>query len=762
MKNIWCLLLILICSAYGIPADAQHSQSLSGKVLSEGGQAIANAHIIIGSNHYHAISDENGKFRFSSLPNGIYDLTISHVGYQAIHSSIDLSSEQKPLTFHLKHKRYWSPSVVVTATRTVRELEEVPEPVTVISKKQIESLGTNRLSTVLTEQTGLTLTTNHGTGLQVQGFSSEYTKIMIDGQPLIGRTAGTFNLDRIAIGNIKQVEIIKGPSSALWGSDALAGVVNIITQKGTRPFELGIDSRYATNQTMDLGLNISTEKKGWKNDFFFNRNSSEGYSLSSNALSQTVPEYANYTVSYHTEVMISDHIDAEFQGRYYREKQHNTDYLGKQDNPTLLDDEALQEDYSISPTLHFDLGSKTTVELSHYFSRYRTDTQLHFQQGDSLYTRSIFDQYFNKLELQLNQNWNAKHATTTGIGFKDEQLKAKRYAGTPVFNSYFGFIQHEWLSTDLLSIIGGLRYDAHSEYSSQFSPKLSVRFEIIDWLDLRASAGSGFKAPDFRQLFLNFTNPTVGYSVFGSSNVKEKVRLLQADGKIKQQLLPLDQLKEIKAEHSWAYNFGINLHPRKQLSLQLNFFRNNVDDLIETAPIAHKTNGQSVFSYLNLEEVYTQGIEAQLRWTPIRQLKITGGYQLLDARRKIEQSRTVQDDNGEVIEKNVVSYKPMFNRSKHSANLKIFYRWETLDINANIRGNWHGKYGLIDINGNNFVDGDEYSDSFIIWKTAISKTFNNRFTLQLGIDNLFGFTRPGNLSYLPGRKFYGKLSLQLY
>ncbi|NGP87699.1 TonB-dependent receptor [Fodinibius halophilus] len=762
MKNFWCFTLFIVVTAGTLSVKGQPTSSLTGKVLTADEQPIVNAHITIDNNHYHTVSDTQGMFDFSSMPAGTHKIVISHVGYKPLHKTIELDNQPEVLTFHLKSKRYQSSAVVVTATRTPRDIEEVPEPVTVISDKQIEALGNNRLSTVLAEQTGLSLTSNHGTGLQVQGFTSEYTKIMINGQPLIGRTAGTFNLDRITVGNIKQIEIIKGPSSALWGSDALAGVVNIITQEGTRPFELGVDARYGTNQTMDLGLDLSARRKGWKNDVYFNRNSSQGYSLSPNALSQTVPEYANYTGSYHTEVTVSDRIDTEFQGRYYRETQNSIDYLGSRDNPTMLDGEALQEDYSLSPTLHFNLASKTRAELSHYFSRYRTDTQLHYQQGDSLYNRSKFDQYFNKTELQLNQNWNAIHATTAGAGYKHEQLKAKRYAGSPIFNSYFGFIQHEWMPNDRLDIIGGLRYDAHSEYSSQLSPKLSARYELFTWLDLRASAGSGFKAPDFRQLFLNFTNPTVGYSVFGSSNLKEKIRSLQADGKIKQILQPLDQLKEIKAEHSWAYNVGLNLQPKEQLSLRINLFRNNVNNLIESAPIAHKTNGQSVFSYFNLEEVYTQGIEAQLRWNPVRQLKITAGYQLLDARRKIEETKTVQDDNGEIVEKNAVSYEPMFNRSKHTANLKVFYNWQALDIDANIRGKWHGKYGRMDTNGNNFVDSDEYQDGYMTWNTAIAKTIQNRYTLQLGVENLFDFTRPGDLSYLPGRKFYAKFSLQLY
>ena len=108
-------------------------------------------------------------------------------------------------------------------------------PILVVSKQEIQQSGNIRLSEVLSEQLGLYLVENHGTGLQMQGFDPEYTLILIDNKPVIGRTAGTLDLTRLTVGNIEQVEVVKGPSSALWGSDALAGVINIITDKGSNP-----------------------------------------------------------------------------------------------------------------------------------------------------------------------------------------------------------------------------------------------------------------------------------------------------------------------------------------------------------------------------------------------------------------------------------------------------------------------------------------------------------------------------------------------
>ncbi|MEY4930965.1 MAG: hypothetical protein RI909_1689, partial [Bacteroidota bacterium] len=118
--------------------------------------------------------------------------------------------------------------IIVTATRNERTVGALPMPVSLIPKNQIKTMGSLRLNDVLTEQTGLVVVPQinaQGNGIQIQGFNPDYTLILIDGEPIIGRYTGSLELSRIAIGNIKQIEIVKGPSSSLYGSDALAGVI---------------------------------------------------------------------------------------------------------------------------------------------------------------------------------------------------------------------------------------------------------------------------------------------------------------------------------------------------------------------------------------------------------------------------------------------------------------------------------------------------------------------------------------------------------
>ncbi len=149
--------------------------------------------------------------------------------------------------------------VVVTATRNERTMGALPMPVSLVLKSQIKTMGSLRLNDVLTEQTGLAIVpqvNGSGNGLQLQGFNPDYTLILIDGEPLIGRYTGSLELSRLTVGNIKQIEIVKGPSSSLYGSDALAGVVNIITERPQQT-KGSFFARYGTNNTSDLSADYS-------------------------------------------------------------------------------------------------------------------------------------------------------------------------------------------------------------------------------------------------------------------------------------------------------------------------------------------------------------------------------------------------------------------------------------------------------------------------------------------------------------------------
>lgn len=741
-----------------------HAQVLEGRVSDQGGIPLNDAHIRIQGTNVSTATDERGLFKLNldGITGNSFTLLVTLVGYEAQSFELDRQNvANRVLTITLKETVYQSETVVVTATRTRRDIEEVSIPVTVVSGDEIRNSGSMRLSDILSEQTGMQVVNDHGTGIQVQGFDPDYTLVMIDGNPVIGRTAGTLDLTRVTVRDVEQIEIVKGPSSALWGSDALAGVINIITRKSSDPLSAGLSTRYGENNTLDLNGNMSLNTDQWENDFTLNRYSSGGYKLNPQSVSQTVPEFDNFTLNYKTSLELSDRIRVDADIRYFTESQRNLGSIVGNDNITrILNSDDSRQDFIARPSVHFTPAERVDIRFGWMTSFYKAESEQRFRETGETHNSSEFNQYYNMPELQAGYRWDNRHHSMMGAGAIFESLESERYPSQPDFATRFLFAQHSWTPSRRFELTGGLRFDSHSEYSSQVSPKLSSRYKATDWIQFRASAGRGFKAPEFRQLFLDFTNATAGYSVFGHSTVAQGISRLQQEGTISQVLIPVTSLEEIRAESSWAVNFGFDLDLLDYTRVRVNLFRNNVSNLIETAPVARKTNGQSVFTYFNVDDVFTQGIETELRLNFNRNLTGSLGYQYLDARRKIERDRRVQNDEGEVVERTETSFQPMFNRSTHSGNVKLFYENEN-GWGANIRGILRGSYGLFDSNGNGFVDdGGETAPGYTVWNLAVSKKIGNMLTVQAGADNLLNHTDI-NQPYLAGRLWYTQVTVEI-
>ncbi|SOD92421.1 TonB-dependent receptor plug domain-containing protein [Spirosoma fluviale] len=661
--------------------------------------------------------------------------------------------------------------VVVTATRTERPMGALPLPVSVISRKQIQQMGSLRLNDVLREQTGLAVVTDHGQGIQVQGFGPDYTLILVDGEPIVGRTAGTLDLTRLAVGNIKQIEVVKGPSSSLYGSEALAGVVNIITQtpgETTTQAKGSLSARYGANKTSDFSGDINKQwavgQSGKLGVYVFgNRYQSAGYSLTEG--SQTVAPFTNYTGSGRLTYTLSPRVKLSVSGRFFSESQSNEFII----NPaSQVSGPGTVRDYSLNPVLTHQLSPGWKMTYRYYRTGYFTETNLRYTTTQEAYDASFFRQTFNRPEIVVERIINPKNILTAGTGFIAETVEATRYTERKQFNTTYGFAQYEWMPTLRWTVIAGGRYDAHSQYASQFSPKLSARYALSPAVALRGSVGVGFKAPDFRQLYLNFDNAVAGYSVFGTQEAAAGIARLTQQGQIAEVVLDPARLSAIRAERSVAYNLGAQLKsPVLPLMVSVNLFRNDVRDLIETQVIARKTNGQNIFSYNNLNRVFTQGaeLESSWRWSlGTGYLTISGGYQYLVAKDKAVvdgiDAGTVYRRNPETLGSERVKpadYGGLFNRSRHMANGKLFYEHPKKGLSASLRGIYRGRYGFADRDGNLILDSDpEYVRGYILYNLSAAKTWKT-ITLQAGIDNLTGYSDPAYIPNLAGRLWYTTL-----
>lgn len=672
--------------------------------------------------------------------------------------------------------------LVVTATRNERTMGSLPMPVTLVPQTQIRTMGSMRLNDVLTEQTGLTIVpqvNGAGNGLQLQGFDPAYTLILVDGEPLIGRFTGSLELSRVAVGNIKQIEIVKGPSSSLYGSDALAGVVNIITSRpqGTQG---SLYTRYGTNNTMDLTGDYGFKGEKFGLYVFGNRYSTDGYNLATNNLGQTVSPFQNYTGTFKLTYQFGPKTDLSLSGRYFEEHQQFSYNVlsGIGDQTFLTAGTGKVNEWNINPVLIHRFSDRLKMTARFYNTSYQTATHTNDVAADTLYYKDDFKQTFMRPEINAEYYFSDKNILTLGAGDVIETVQTSRYGDEFLRKQqtrYF-FFQDEINPTKKLSVIAGLRYDNNTVYGSQFSPKLSTRWEINNTVALKASFGVGFKAPDFRQQYYNFSNTAGGgYSVLGTEVIGDRLAELEAQGQIKSYVYDPAKVRALNPERSKSVNVGARILVAKKLTSDINLFYNSVDNMIITQTIAITQSNQSIFSYINVARTYTAGLESNFTYPMTQKLNFSVGYQLLYAKDKDVEEQVKE---GNVYYRDPVTletrrlrpseYFGLYNKSRHMGNVKLFYSDPAKGIDASIRVIYRGKFGIgdvrgsdiptSDLNGNSILDThDQFVDGYALVNISAAKTFRQGLRFQVGVDNVFDYKDPVYIPNVPGRLLYASI-----
>jgi len=648
--------------------------------------------------------------------------------------------------------------VVVSATRTDRTVENLPLPVTVITSEQVQQTGGLRLSEVLREQTGLQISSDHGAGLQMQGLDSDYILILLDGEPLIGRTAGTFDLDRISVSNIDRIEILRGPSSAIYGSEAMAGVVNIITKavKDGRKLDLGLRHRSFNSWNPYAELGFNTEKFNVSAMYDYLR--SDGFDLTPETIGQTQNPFSSQTAQVKVTRVFSPKWEMSIFTRGYFESS-----IGQMQSGTsgaLLDMENIRRDYNLNPTLRFKPSEKWLFTLRGMSSQFSTQSNTQFLADGESFDFQEFRQVYHRTEQQTNYQLDPKNLFSLGLGHLVETVEATRYDDENRFDAGYFFIQHQWDPNTKVNVLTGMRGDLHSQFGSRLSPKVAAQIKLTEEFSWQASLGAGFKAPDFRQLLLNFNNAASGYYVFGANLAIEGVARLQREGLVASILVQPETLGDLRAENSWAVNTGFRWKPSASALLIINGFRNQIENLIETAPIAQLVTGQNAFSYFNIRSVITQGFEADFSMSLTNHLRINAGYAFLDTRDTEVIDRI---DAGELFKRNDqnitsrvsrADYGGLFNRSRHSGNVKINYSEPFTSTEWSLRGIYRGEFGFADFNGNLILDDhSEYAPGWLSINLTVTKTFTNGLFLEAGGTNLLNTATPAQPNN-PGRMLF--------
>lgn len=649
--------------------------------------------------------------------------------------------------------------MVVTGTRTERVLSSLPLPITIITSAEIAKTGVTRLNEILSEQTGIILIPDESgfEGIQMQGLDSAYTMVLIDGVPLVGRSAGVLDLSRVSVGNIERIEIVKGASSALYGSEAMGGVINVITKKPKKDlFSGSLSYRYATFNTNDANANLLWKKKKFSANLFANFYSSDGYDLDRSTPLKNLENFYNYTIQPKLYYDFSENIKLIVSNRFYNQKMNNVAIIDAEN----YKGDATENEWNSQVKLEHKWSSKLYSEYELYATNYKNDSFLN-DANNVLYDKTYYNQWLFRPEARTTLAIN-NDKLIAGIGLNYETLDRTYFGKNVEFTSEYVFVQYDWNPTVKWNILAGFRYDNHSEYASQLSPKLAVNYKINADFSLKGSVGYGYKAPDFRQLYFDFSNPSVGYTVLGYNVAEDRLNQLDAEGQILKRVEGISFNTPLEAESAINVNFG-TFYKRDKLKIDANAFYNSIRNLIDTRVVAQKNNSQNVFSYFNASEVFTYGLEFNSAYNFTNEFSVSLGYQYLTAKDKsvvdnFEDYQYIRNSELQTIKINKSDYFGLYNRSKHTANIKIAYTIPKIKTDVNLRVFYRSRYGLYDTNGNQILDKhDTFVNDYFTANLSISKYITDKVLFQAGANNLLNYTDPSQIPNLSGRQIFARI-----
>ena len=600
--------------------------------------------------------------------------------------------------------------VVITGTKTERRLKDTPVITEVITRSEIEATGAENIGEVLEHRVGIVVNRDaHGDGVQLQGLDSDYILILLDGEPQVGRIAGKLDLARIAVENVERIEIVKGASSALFGSAAMGGVINVITRSASSPFAAQFTNNLETHNTIDSRTTVELNRDKLNALLTLAANRRNPIDLDESDLTTTIDGYQNWAHSARTEYQLTSKSTLLFSGQYLAQKQE-----GVSENEGVIFDRLGDIDnFSGSVGTGYQLGSRSKLVGKIYTTRYRDESTV-IDRGTSLTASSnVTIQDLIKGEAQFDTALGSKNQLTVGAELIFENLESQRITGGEKdVTTDSLFFQNEFRPIANLAFVLGGRLDYHSEFGTHFSPKLSGLYRVTPDVTIRASFGQGFRAPDFKDLYLDFSNPTSGYQVLGNP--------------------------DLQPESSGNWNFGVEYQFRSTLLGRVHLYRNNLNNLIEAERIGKSVLGGSKFQYFNVSEAFTEGVEIELSTRSIGGFSATIGYAHL---------------NGEDKETGLT----LLNRSKHSGNLKLAYTNQGAGFNVDLRGRYASRWGFFD-DGDNVLEDEEYAPSNWIWNLRGSKQILEWLKASVGVNNIFDFKIPTFYTFT-GRSFYGGLSL---
>jgi outer membrane receptor for ferrienterochelin and colicins len=426
-------------------------------------------------------------------------------------------------------------------------------------------------------------------------------------------------------------------------------------------------------------------------------------------------------------------------------------------------------DVNLSGNVNHRFSSTLKTSVRAYSTTY--DAVQNLLTINGLPYRDVLNHNFKRVENQTDWDINKNLQAVFGVGAVWEGVKSSRYDSEKVRKQndiQYAFTQWEWKPIEKFTMIGGLRFDNNSQFASAFSPKVSMLYKLSAKHQFRFSIGQGFKAPDFRQLFLDFTNAAAGsYSVFGAAQAQQVIANLDRLGQIGNLFPNYYLIKALKPEYSNGAHFTWDWKVNQQSNVSVQLFRNDIKNLIESQQIGTYISGAQIYSYINIGRAFTTGFELEGQHKLNAAWTLSGGYQYLVTGDK---DQLAEIKAGTVYTKNSQGYSRLLklneyvglpNTSKHKLQLKVNYN-SPKGYYLNARAIYRSRWAVNNNNGNEVFDnGDVFASGYIVFNTAAGKAFKNGLSVQAGIDNINNYIDAANLPNLPGRTMFLSIRYQI-
>lgn len=718
-KTFSTFILLAICIFLtGAAAFAQTPvNELEIRVKDTNGAIINGANIILKNIRTglerQAVTGAEGKYVYRDIENAGYEISVLAPGFTR--ASKEANPGQK-IDIVLQPAGVNAETTVYSGSRQEELRESLNTKVDVLTSEDIRDTGYETVGEVLREVPGVITrrgSEGSGAGEQIQGIDSRQVLVLFDGFPVIGARGikrGVINLDRQSTDNLQQVEVVKGASSALFGSDAIGGVINMIPREQTRPFDGDIRVSGGNFGVFDAAGMTGFVRDKLSGIFTLERHKRNEVDLTPTTFDTTIAGFhrTDFYNRFKYQFTRNFSVSTLFDGYWNRE---NGRSVGEQGNQFSNIKENSQS-YGLIADWQF--SQRGNLQLRGYFSRWdeislgnlNDPSRTALPDGNLFERLGFFDGMVSYVvgERQLVQ-------------FGGE-LRTNRYRGINRLRDGEGnqadtrnvWAQDKISITNRLTATLGLRFGNHSVFGSAWSPKAGLNFRVNNNINLRASWGRGFRAPDLGQLYYRFLNPTNLYQVIGNPN--------------------------LSPEHSGSWQAGGEYHGfNGRFRFGANFYRNDVRNLIDSVslgfiatqaqlsaviaannidPAFNPVPGRLLFYYKNLSNIYTQGAELDTEVTLPKGFAAGGAYTYLDAR----------DKTADLY---------LLSRSRHQGFVKVGYTNPRLGFRTNLRGTFYSSF----INARSTTGVETIAPGFQMWDLYAAKSLPKKFEIYGSLDNIF-------------------------